>query len=70
MPSSAAKMKILLTLAKNSCKREINFSRSALFQMKIRISLKYFVNDCIWKHFFATNFSQTPTNIYFLTKIL
>ena len=27
-------------------KHKLNFSRSALFFMKTRVSLKYFVNDC------------------------
>ena len=39
-------MKILLILAKNE-NQKLNFSRSALFHMKIRVSLKYFVNDCM-----------------------
>ena len=43
MPSLPAKLKILLVLAK---KKEINFSGSAQFDRKTRISLKYFVNDC------------------------
>ena len=39
-------MKILLILGKTLEKQKLNFSRSALFQMKTRVSLKYFVNDC------------------------
>ena len=27
-------------------KQNLNFSRCALFRLKIRVSLKYFVNDC------------------------
>ena len=42
--SLPAKMEILLILAKISRKIEIKFSRSALFHMKTRVSLKYFVN--------------------------
>ena len=39
-------MKILLILAKIIEKQKLNFSCSALFHMKTRVSLKYFVNDC------------------------
>ena len=31
--------------------------------MKTRVSLKYFVNDCLWKHCFASNSPQTPSNL-------
>ena len=31
--------------------------------MKTRVSLKYFVNDCLWKHSFASNWPQTPLNL-------
>ena len=46
MPSLPAEMKILLTLAKTLEKQKLNFSRSELFHMKTRVSLKYHVNDC------------------------
>ena len=40
------------------------FSRSALFNMETtRASLKYFVNGCLWKHFFASNLPQTHSNL-------
>ena len=39
-------MKILLILAKTLEKQKLNFSRIALFHIKTRLSLKYFVNDC------------------------
>ena len=39
-------MQILLILAKTPEKKKLNFSCSALFCMKTRVSLKYFVNDC------------------------
>ena len=35
--------------------------------MKTRVSLKYFVHDCIWKHFFASNLPQTLLNLLCLT---
>ena len=47
MPSLPAKMKILLLLAKAIEKQKLNSSRSGLFHMKTRVSLKYLVNDCI-----------------------
>ena len=40
------KMKALLILAGNSWKQKLNFSRCALFYMKTRVSLKYFVSYC------------------------
>ena len=46
MVSLPAKMKILLILEKMLEKQKINFSRGTLFRMEIRISLKYFLNDC------------------------
>ena len=39
--------KILSALVKHPEKQKLNFSRSALFHMKTRVCLKYFVNDCI-----------------------
>ena len=46
MPLLPAKTKILLILAKSTTKLQLNFSRSALFHMKTRVSLKYFATDC------------------------
>ena len=46
MLSVSAKMKILLILPKILEKQKINFSRSVLFCMKTRVSLKHFVNAC------------------------
>ena len=40
------KKKILLILAKDSLKIELNFSRSVLFHMETRVFLKYFVRGC------------------------
>ena len=31
--------------------------------MKTRVSLKYFLNDCLWKQFFAFNSLQTFSNL-------
>ena len=35
--------------------------------MKTTVSLKYFVNDCLWKHFIASTSPQTPSNFISLT---
>ena len=48
-------------------KQKLIFSHSALFRMKTRVSVKYFVNDCLWKQFFASNLPQTPPNLIYLT---
>ena len=65
-------MEILLKLAKNSWKPEGKFSGSALFGMKTRVSLKYFVDDCLWKYlcewmFFNSNSTQITSNLISLT---
>ena len=46
MPSLPTKMNVLLILAKAFEKQKLNFSRGALFHMKTRVRLKYFVGDC------------------------
>ena len=46
MPRLPAKLKTLLMLAKSLQKQKSNFSRSALFHKKTRVSLNYFVSDC------------------------
>ena len=46
MPSLPAKIKVWLILSKTLEKQKLNFCRSALFLMKARVSLKYFLNDC------------------------
>ena len=45
VPSPPAKIKTLLILAKTLDRQKLNFSPSALFHMKTRVSLNYFVND-------------------------
>ena len=67
MPSLPAKIKILAMLAKNSLKQELNFFRSVLFHMETRVTLKYFVNGGLWKQFFASNSTQTSSNLISLT---
>ena len=46
MKMKPAKMKALLILAENLKKWKLNFFRFALFHMKTRVSLKYFVSYC------------------------
>ena len=60
MTSLPAKIEILLILIKTPEKQKLNFSRSALFRMKTRVSLKYFVNDSRMgaKNMFSTPFSK------------
>lgn len=48
-----AKIKFLLTPAKAPEKQKLNFSRSELFRMKIRIRLKYFQNYFMYATFFS-----------------
>ena len=45
----------------------MNFSRSALFHMKTRVCLKYFLNDCFWKQFFASKSPKTPSDLIYST---
>ena len=47
-------MKILLILAKSSILKS-QLPRSALFQVKTRVILKYFVTDCSNPVFFVAN---------------
>ena len=61
------KIKISLIVGKNSRK---NFSRSALFRMKARVCLKYFVHDCIRKEFFASKLAQAPWYLICLTNVV
>ena len=61
------KIKISLIVGKNSRK---NFSRSALFRMKARVCLKYFVHDCIRKEFFASKLAQASLCLICLTNLV
>ena len=70
MLSLPAKIKILLILAKTLEKQKLNFSLGALFHMKTIVSLKYSVNDYLWKDFFASNSPPTPSNLIFVTKLV
>ena len=35
--------------------------------MKTRVSLKYYVNDCLWKQFFASESRKTTSNLISMT---
>ena len=62
MPSFPAKTKISL-VTKKSQKERLNFSRSAQFHMRTRVSPQYFVTDRL----FDSNSSQTPLKLIYLT---
>ena len=61
MPSSPPNFKILLTLANTP---EKQFSCKALFPKKTRVSLKYFVHDCLWKQFLLLSCSRAFKPIF------
>ena len=63
VPSLLPKKKILSILAKDSLSIEIELSRSALFQVKTKVFLKYFVRGCLWKQVFASNLHQAPSDL-------
>ena len=44
----------------------LNYLHCALFHLKTRIGLKYFVSYCLW-NFFPLNLPQTPSNLNSLT---
>ena len=58
---------LILTSKKIFEKQKLNFSRSALFHMKTRLTLKCFVNDGLWKVLLASISSKTPPNLISLT---
>ena len=63
VPSLLPKKKILSILAKDSLSIETELSRSALFHVKTKVFLKYFVRGCLWKQVFASNLPQAPSNL-------
>ena len=38
--------------------------------MKTRVTLRYFVNDCLWNYFLASNAPQTTLNLIYLSILL
>ena len=69
-PVFRPKWKFCYYLQKTLEKQKLNFFCSILFHMKTRISLRYFVNDCLWKHFLASNSPQTSSNLIYLSILL
>ena len=67
VPSLTAKTTIYSILAKTVEKKKLNFSRSALFHVKTRVCLKYYVNGCVCGQLFASNSLQPPLNFICLT---
>ena len=66
VPSLRAKM-IFFNVAKNSWKMETGLLPQTPFHTKTTACLKYFLNDCLWKQFFASNSRQTTSNLMLLT---
>ena len=62
LPSKLNSCQFFQNQQKTLAMQTLNFSRSALFHIKTRVSVKYFVNDCLLKHFFASNSPQIPSN--------
>ena len=48
---------------KNIEKQKLNFSHSALFHMKTRVCLKYFVHYFVWKQLSLSTSSQIPLSL-------
>ena len=59
VPSLPANMKILVGTSKKVS--------PAVFHMKTKVSLKYFLNVCLWKLFAASLLPQIPLNLILLT---
>ena len=75
MPSPPVKMKVLSILAENSWKTEMKLSRSVLFHMETRVSLRYFVTYCMLAFFFSFirtvfTFKANGLVLFFLFKLI
>ena len=46
---------------------KLNLPRSSLCHVKLRVSLRYFVNDCPLKHSFACTSPQSSSNCFSFT---
>ena len=44
-------------------KQKLSFSCGAVFHLQTRVSLKYFLNVCFWKHIFGFNFFQNTARL-------
>ena len=51
-------------------KKKWNFSGSALFQVKTRVSLQTIVTDCLWELVFDSNSLQIYSNVFSLTMLV
>ena len=63
MLSVPPKLKILSIIAKKCWKIEIELFLQALFHTNNIFCLIYFGQDCLWKQYFASNSTQTPSNL-------
>ena len=67
VPSLSVKTKFFQYQPKTTEKQKLNPSRKALLHVKTKVSLKYLLNDCLWKHSFTANSPQIPSNLIWLT---
>ena len=65
LPSS--KKENFVSTSKYFPKNRIFFCRSALFHMKTRVCLIYFVNHCFWKQFLVSSTPHTTSSFICLT---
>ena len=61
--TSRIQTKSFLMLAENKSK----LSRIALFHIKSRVYIIYFVHDCLWKQYSACNLPRAPSKLIFGT---
>ena len=66
---SSYQNKIFVNTSKKLLKNR-NFSRSATFYVKTRVSLNYFVIDCLWKPSFDSNSPQNLSNVIALSIVI
>ena len=69
MPSTLSyyQNKSFVSTSKNLLKTEIDFFRSGLFHIKNRVSLKYFINDGLWKQVLVFSSPETLSSLMCLT---
>ena len=68
MPSFSPNSNFFQYQRKTPEKQKLYFPRKALFYIKARILLKYFVHDCIWKQAFASNLPSGPFKLDLIDK--
>ena len=64
---SLLQTKSFLVLAETAEKQKLKFPRIALLHLKTRVCPIYFVHDCLWKQFFASNSPQSTSNLFLWT---